>query len=178
MSEQSAQDLGRALARLPLFRGVTERDLVGFAGRCPVRDYAPDTAVFWEGDPARMALLVVNGGLRASVQGSTGKVVLGRCRPGEMVGESALFGGTGSRNATIEAEVASVCLELGPELFERTDDPVVMALEQYLVATLARRVRATNLAVKKAWKASGAATETAAPLTLRQRLARLFGGGQ
>ena len=53
------------------------------------------------------------------------------------------------------ANKASTCLVLTPKLMrDVADNQAMVALERHLIATMARRIRATNLAIQKAWKES------------------------
>ena len=53
------------------------------------------------------------------------------------------------------ANKPSTCLILTPEFMRKVaDNTAMVALERHLIATMARRIRATNLAIQKLWKES------------------------
>ena len=51
--------------------------------------------------------------------------------------------------------------------------PAVVAIEQHLIASLARRIRKTNQTIQGVWKAEEVPAPR--PLTLAERLRALFG---
>jgi CRP-like cAMP-binding protein len=167
------------LGQLYLFRSVPRdalRDLVSLA---PPTRFAAGMDVFEEGAPADVALLLIQGRLVASVgQGDSAKQV-GDIRPGEIVGEQGLFVPGGLRSAKVIAAEHSTALLVTPELMDHASrNPAIVALEQHLLGTLARRIRGTNQAIQLAWKTDApvASGTTARPRTLRARLSTLFGG--
>ena len=61
------------------------------------------------------------------------------------------------------ANKPSICLILTPEFMRKVaDNTAMVALERHLIATMARRICATNLAIQKAWKESEKEAEKSA----------------
>lgn len=167
------------LAKLPLFRSVPEASLEHLLQVCSPTRYRTAARIFEQGSPADQALLLVEGRLEVSVKSGSTHRHVGEIHPGEVVGEQALFVAGGRRNAAVFANQPSTALVLSPELFRSgSDDPAIAALERHLIATLARRIRKTNLEIQKAWKATRVedSEEVAEPSTIRDRLRSLFGG--
>ena len=169
------------LSRLPMFASVPRSDLEDLLRRAPSQQHARGTALFQQGDAAEDAVLLVDGMLGVSVQVGSLSRQVGSVRPGEIAGEQGLFVRGGVRNALVVATQPSVTLRLTPGLLQAArGNAAVVALEQQLIATLARRVRSTNLAIQKAWKEEARLRSTQQPATpnaptFRDRLMSLFG---
>ncbi len=139
--------------------------------------------VFAQGDTADYALLLLDGRLSVQVETDKGPRSVGDVWPGEVVGESGLFLPGSVRNASVLAEVPSVALLIDQDFLEkaRGTRPLCVA-QQHLMATTARRIRATNLAMRKAWqqqRAEASATQDASSggrATRRERLSKILGG--
>lgn len=175
-----------AIANLYVFRSIERQDIEKICALAPPQDFPVGSIVFKQGDVAAHALMVVSGRLEATVEaGGIGRRV-GEIGPGEVVGEQALFHIHGSRSATVAALQDSRCLVVTPQLLtEGANNPAVVALETYLLGSLARRIRSTNRSLLQAWKeaapkpgpAQAAAKATAmASSNLLDNLRRLFGG--
>ncbi len=169
-----------ALERLPLFRGVPRASLAELVQLAPPVHFGLGELIFQQGDAAATAMLVVNGRLAAIV----GDRTVGEIRGGEIVGETALFASGRTRSATVKAMETTTCLSVSRQLLAAAAlNPALVAIEEHLLGTLARRIRSTNLTVQKVWKeedpgvATGAAP--AAPKgNLRDRFMSIFGGGR
>ena len=167
------------LSALPLFRSVPTESLERLIEASSLTQYRSAAHIFEQGSPADKALLLIEGKLEVSVTSGTTHRHVGEIHPGEIVGEQALFVTGGTRNASVFATLPSTCLVLSPALLRGSNDPAIAALEQHLIATLARRIRKTNLEIQKAWKASRveeSQPESAEAPTFRSRLRSLFGG--
>ena len=71
----------------------------------------------------------------------------------KIFGEQGLFHTGGVRNAQIKAKRESLCLILVSQVMRDTwNNQAIVSLEQHLIATMARRIRNTNLAIQKIWK--------------------------
>ena len=166
------------LERLPLFRGVPRSSLAELVQLAPPVTFGMGELVFQQGDAAATAMLVVSGRLSASV----GDRTVGEIRGGEIVGETALFASGKTRSATVKSMEHTVCLSVSRQLLAAAAlNPALVAIEEHLLGTLARRIRSTNLSVQKVWKEDdkGAAPSAAAQkTTLRDRFMSLFGGGR
>lgn len=168
------------LGQLYLFRSVPREALRDLVSLAPPTRFAAGLTVFEEGSSADVALLLIEGRLVASVGQGDGAKQVGDIRPGEIVGEQGLFVPGGLRSARVMAAEPSTALLVTPELMDHASrNPAIVALEQHLLGTLARRIRATNQAIQLAWKADTSAVpeSVARPRTLRERLSSLFGGG-
>ncbi|MFT4976793.1 MAG: CRP-like cAMP-binding protein [Myxococcota bacterium] len=167
------------LSSLPLFRSVSQDDLTDLLRRAPAQRHPVGAVLFEQGEPAEDAVLLVDGLLEVSVQTAQQNRHVGLIRPGEVAGEQGLFVRGGARNASVMVNQPSLSLRLTPGLLHAgRNNSAVVAIEQQLIATLARRVRSTNLAIQKAWKEeSRLRTATAPPgtPTFRERLMSLFG---
>jgi CRP-like cAMP-binding protein len=139
--------------------------------------------VFRQGEPADHALLLIDGRFSVSVDTDRGPRAVGDVWPGEVVGESALFLPGATRNANVLAEVSSIALLIDEDFLTRARGTRALCTAQkHLMATSARRIRATNLAMRKAWqqqRAEASATQdipSEGKAGFRQRLSRILGG--
>ncbi len=142
--------------------------------------------VFREGEPADHALLLLDGRLSVAVRTAAGPRSVGDVWPGEVVGETALFNPRSTRNATVTAVVASTCLVVDePLLGAARGSRALAAAQNHLLSTMAKRIRSTNLSIRRAWQEERAAKaardrspepEQPHP-SLLQRLVSIFGGG-
>jgi CRP-like cAMP-binding protein len=176
-------EIAEDLAGLYLFRNVELQHLEALVKRAPPVAFLDGDVVFRQGAVADTALLVVTGKLVAYVDFSGDHRVLGDSRAGEIVGETALFTRDGTRNATVYADGLTHCLELSRKTLTLVArNPAMVALEQHMMGTMARRIRATNLNIQRVWKeaetARAQAAKNAKGPTLRERLAALFGSGR
>jgi CRP/FNR family cyclic AMP-dependent transcriptional regulator len=100
---ETADDTARLLGRVPLFAGLSERDLMQLAQVAVPRTYEPGEAVFREGDSGDTCYVVREGSVRVTRRHSDGRVItLAELRPGAIFGELAMFGGE-TRSASVEA---------------------------------------------------------------------------
>ncbi len=139
--------------------------------------------VFQQGDLADHALLLLDGRLSVRVETDQGPRAVGDVWPGEVVGESGLFLPGTRRNASVLAEVDSVALLIDKDFLDKARGTRALCTAQkHLMNTTARRIRATNLAMRKAWqqhRADASATQsTPSPgrAGFRQRLSKILGG--
>lgn len=179
-----------ALANLYLFRGVPRRALADLLSLAPPTRYEPGDVVFRQGDLADVGLLLVEGRLVVSVKVEALVRQVGDVRPGEVVGETALFNANGRRSATVVASAPSSALKLSWYVLEKApQNAAVMALEQHLLGALVRRIRKTNQSIQAEWRLlagpppspqAQAPTEAPPPEARQSLLGRLLGlfGGQ
>ena len=141
------------LQNLHLFRNVQRRDLERLATLCQVINFPAGQTIYPQGADAQNAMILVVGKLEVSVRTNTKHRHLGEIHPGEIFGEQGLFHSNGKRNATVMANKDSSCLIVTPALMRETwNNQAIVVLEQHLIATMARRIRNTNLAIQKVWK--------------------------
>ena len=143
------------------------------------RDLAEGDVLVQPGTPADRAWLLVDGRLSVSVDDPPRRI--GDIWPGEVVGESAFFGEAPAHTVLVTAEATSRVLEITPELLEASRGTLALTrMQGFLIGALSRRIKATNLGMRKAWqehRAAGATPiepEEPAP-TLAQRLGALLG---
>ncbi len=145
--------------------------------------YGRDEPVFSQGEPADHALLLLQGRLTVVLEVDGKLRNVGDVWPGEVTGETALFQEDAVRSATVRAVTPSVCLVVNDELLGHARHTRALAAAQnHLLATMARRIRSTNVALRKVWQeqraaaAQSQAADAPTPASVRQRLAHLFGG--
>ncbi len=143
------------LQKMHLFRNVRIDDLERLVEACEITRYSIAQSICNQGDQATNALILIDGKLEVSIRTENTVRHVGEIFPGEIFGEQGLFHTKGIRSATVMANKPSTCLVLTPEFMRKVaDNTAMVALERHLIATMARRIRATNLAIQKAWKES------------------------
>lgn len=188
-------DLDSLLA-LRQFSGVPREELALLEARGAWMRFPAHAVMMQQGEAARSAYLVVQGRLGVSVESAGGGLrEVGDVMPGDVVGESALFGTGGQRSATVRTRSEVWALELTPALMaDLRGTRLLVAIQRHLMEVMSRRLRSTDLAIRKAWQeqrqaegarktaASEAPTRGARRATepepdgLLSRLSRLFGG--
>ena len=170
------------LAQLMLFRRVPPKDISHLCRIARPVVFEPGAQVFSQGDDADCALLVVQGRLVASVGSGDTRREVGDSRAGEIVGETALFTKKGKRSANLVATEPTRCLILDQEVLQTSPyNPAIVAIEQHLLGSIARRIRSSDRVIQRIWKESGreiGKTAAKGGATLRQRLVGFFGGGR
>jgi CRP-like cAMP-binding protein len=139
----SAHDPAELLARVPVFADLPAADLRRVAELSHPRRFAAGETVFREGDHSNTCYVVRSGHARAIREHGDGRqIALATFGPGDMFGELAMFDDE-ERSATIEAidDVDALAL-LGPDMRRLMVQRPELAVA--LLATLARRLRATN----------------------------------
>lgn len=141
------------LEKLRLFKDAPKKDLEHLVKLCQVQQFKPGQIIFAQGSEANCAMILVSGLLEASIQTGTANRILGEVHPGEIFGEQGMFHSGGTRNAQIKAKRDSYCLVLVSQMMRDTwNNQAIVSLERHLIATMARRIRNTNLAIQKVWK--------------------------
>jgi CRP-like cAMP-binding protein len=165
-----------------LFRQVPAKDIAHLCRIARPVSFQIGDEVFSQGEAADCALLVVDGRLVASVGSGATRRDVGDSRAGEIVGETALFTKNGKRSATVVASEPTRCLILDQEVLQTSPyNPAIVAIEQHLLGSIARRIRSSDRVIQLIWKESGSQDGKIAPTggpSLRQRLAGFFGGGR
>lgn len=169
-----------SISSLFLFRSVPERNLQELCILAPPILFPAGATIFEQGAKADVGFLLITGQLDVFVQGNTGeRRMVGEIRAGEVLGEQALFSKACIRTASVTAVKDSQCLLLSDDLFQRgSENPAIIAIEQHLLGTLARRIRRTNQAIQKEWRAEDIAQAGTRELSFGQRLRSLFGSGR
>ena len=140
------------LSKLHVFRDVCMEDLVILVNHCPIVHCKAESNVLSQGDEANWAMLLVEGRLRVVVDAEKVNRKVGEIFPGEVFGEQGLFFNKFLRSANVIASENSVCLRMSPKLMQLLrGNKAMTVLEKQLIATMARRIRNSNLEVKKNW---------------------------
>ena len=145
-------DVIATLKKMHMFKSVSKDALRTLLRECEPTNYGIGQTICTQGDLAINAMVLLSGKLDVSVQTDTSTRHVGHIHPGEIFGEQGLFHSNGIRNATVKAAKPSICLQLTPRIMQtHSTNPAMVALEQHLIATMARRIRSTNLEIQKAW---------------------------
>jgi CRP-like cAMP-binding protein len=149
----SSSTVVKQLQNLHLFRNVSQKDLSKLTQMCQILEFRPRQIIFAQNAPADHAMILVSGKLDVCILTGHGERHLGTILPGEIFGEQGLFHSGGTRSAMVRGNKDSICLLVTPELMRETwNNEAIVALEQFLIATMARRIRNTNLEIQKIWK--------------------------
>jgi CRP-like cAMP-binding protein len=123
------------LKRVPLFSGLSQRQLKGLARGFREREVKAGTAVMREGEKGGVSFFVIaDGTATVSVEGNQ----VGRLGPGDYFGELALIS-EHVRTATVTAEGAMRCLVMGFwdfRRFAKQNPDVTWKLLQHVVELL------------------------------------------
>ena len=127
--------LDAALASVPLFEGLTKRQLKKLTANAEIVDYMAGASVVKEGDIGDSFFVMLSGQAKVTVKGRT----VNRSLPGDHFGEISLLDG-GPRTATVVTETPVTMLMLTRQQFRKTvaDDP---DLAVSLMESLARMIR-------------------------------------
>lgn len=141
MSDREAVDF---LAALPLFEGREPADLADLARSMRRRTVREGELLWRQGDDAREAVFVLEGGLSASLRLAGGRAVeIGRAGPGEVLGLLALLDGR-PQPINVGATRTTTVLALGRLDFAALlgrQQPSAYSLKRRLAALLTARLR-------------------------------------
>ncbi len=123
------------LAGVPLFAGLSKRQLTAVAHSCVSRRWPSDCCVVPEGTKAQVCYIIVEGAADVRRRGRT----IARLGPGEFFGEIALFD-PGPRSASVTTTTEMVAVELSRQSFlgVAQDNPAILLR---MLEALARRLR-------------------------------------
>jgi class 3 adenylate cyclase len=136
------RDLRQKLKPHALFSGLGPGEFDALFAQLRVEDFRnPDrgVVVFEQDAPATSCFLVVEGAVDIVLSGQ----VVGRCRPGQLIGELGLIGGADRHQATAVAAEPSTLIEIGPDLFRELLGKSA-AFSQNVVRALAAKLRFTT----------------------------------
>jgi CRP-like cAMP-binding protein len=128
--------LDAMLAAVPLFEGLSKRQLKQVAKLATLVEHPEGTTIVKQGGPGESLMAVVSGQARVQVSGKT----VARVLPGDHFGEISLLDG-GPRSATVIAETPITLLRVPHESFLRAvvaDSPLAIALMKGMARTLRR----------------------------------------
>lgn len=129
--------LDAVLAAVPLFEGLSKRQIKQVAKLATLVEHPQGTLVVKEGGPGESFMAVVSGQAKVQVNGKT----IGRVLPGDHFGEVSLLDG-GARTASVVAETPMTLLRIQHETFLNAlieDPPLALALMTG-IARLIRKV--------------------------------------
>jgi CRP-like cAMP-binding protein len=145
MTERLAEgdELVSLLRHVPVFSGLTDRDLEQVAAVTLPRHFDAGQVVFREGDDSDTCYVVRSGVCRAVREHSDGRTItLSNFGPGDIFGELAMFGDE-RRSATVDAlEDTDVIAILGGDMRRLMSEHPELTIK--LIRALAQRLRATN----------------------------------
>ncbi len=126
------------LARVPLFAGLSKRDMRSVAGACVSRRWPAGSCVVAEDSKDQICYVIVEGTVDVSRNGRT----IAQLGPGEFFGEIALLD-PGPRSATVTAVTEMTSVELSRKSFLEVagGDPSILLR---MLEALARRLRETT----------------------------------
>ena len=110
-----AHPIPEGLARSRFFAEMTSEEIAGFIASTQRRTFGESEVVLEQGKEGRSLFIVTRGVLRVETTGTSGRALrMGVLTMGDVFGEVAFLTGR-PRTATIIAETAAECLEIGSE---------------------------------------------------------------
>jgi CRP-like cAMP-binding protein len=172
-----------SLSKLFMFRQIPPKELSKLCSVAHPVSFGTGDILYRQGEPSTGALLIVSGKLTAYIGLGEKERTLGDSRPGEIVGETGIFFKGSARTATVRATEPTRCLFIDDELLKMTsNNQAVVALETYLISSIARRIRKTGQTIQMFWregeKTPKVTTKNAKPVSLREKLNNFFGGAK
>lgn len=136
----SVDEISRFLAKVPLFRGLKERQLRRLAERMRERDFKAHEIIVEQGNPGIGLYIVVNGEARVlRKQADGGQVELDRLVRTQFFGELSLLD-EAPRAASVVADVDMKCLVLNKlDFLDELQQEPEMAIE--MLKEIAHRFR-------------------------------------
>jgi CRP-like cAMP-binding protein len=114
MARPSQAEIVRILEGVPLFSGLTKRQLRAVAGTCSEITYAPDDVIVKELDTGQHLVCIVEGAAKVVRNGRT----IARLSGGDVVGEIALLDGE-PRSASVVATEPTTGIALYQTAFKK-----------------------------------------------------------
>jgi CRP/FNR family transcriptional regulator, cyclic AMP receptor protein len=131
--------LDAVLAYVPLFRGLSKRQLKHLASLCELADYMADAAIVKEGTDGDAFYVV----LRGQAVVTAGGTFLARLVPGDHFGEiAALDGGPRSASVTSETPMTLAVMSRASLVSALHDDPEISLKLMEELARMFRRASA------------------------------------
>jgi CRP/FNR family transcriptional regulator, cyclic AMP receptor protein len=136
MPERKLSEFADVIAGVPLFSGLTKRQLNSVARLCFAAEYHAGDTIVREGEPDAKHMVVLTEGTARVIQGGRELATVGG---GEVIGELALLDGL-PRSASVVAETDVTAIVLYGTAFRKLLDDIPAISGQLLVA-LSRRLR-------------------------------------
>lgn len=138
MAKSKLEDV---LGLVPMFRGLSKRQLRQLAGLCEIGDFMANHSIVRQGEPGDAFYVILTGQAKVT----SGRKFLGRMLPGDHFGEIAVLDG-GPRSATVTSETPMTLLILHRDDFLKAlrDDPELAAHMMSELAGMIRRVSSSQ----------------------------------
>jgi CRP-like cAMP-binding protein len=140
----SDHEIADFLGTVPLLEGRDDADLAELARLLRRRTAREGDVLWFQGDPARELVFIVDGSVAVSLHVPGGRVVeIGTAGPGEIVGEIGLLDG-GEHTMSVRVTKAATVLALGRRDFATLlarRDPAAFRLKRRLASQLTMRLR-------------------------------------
>jgi CRP/FNR family cyclic AMP-dependent transcriptional regulator len=127
--------LDAVLAGVPIFEGLSKKQLRQIAAVCQLVDYMAGHSIVREGEAGDSFFVILHGQAKVTVKGRT----IHRALPGDHFGEISLLDG-GPRTATVASETPMKLLQIGRRQFLHAieNDPQI---SYAMMGTMARMIR-------------------------------------
>jgi CRP/FNR family transcriptional regulator, cyclic AMP receptor protein len=138
MARRSQAEIVRVLEGVPLFGGLTKRQLRALAGECSEVSYDPDDEIVKELDTGQHLVCIVEGAAKVVRNGRS----IAKLSAGDVVGEIALLDGE-PRSASVVATEPTTGIALYQTAFKKllADHPTMCTK---LLLTMAGRLRESD----------------------------------
>jgi CRP-like cAMP-binding protein len=140
------QERPRPLPKVPLFRGLGERQILRFLGGSEKLSFAPKDVVIATGDSSTDVFLIQSGYLEVIRKSDSRNILVATLGPGELLGEIGMLLESG-RSADVVAMTKAELIRIPASKFRdgSEDDPAVSArINLNLAEILARRLQMTT----------------------------------
>jgi len=134
-----ASEFAKVIATVPLFEGLSKRQLASIAHVCFEAVYSPGDVIVREGDRTAEHMVVITAGTAEVTHKGKSLTTLGA---GEVVGEMALLDGL-PRSASVTADTDVRAIVLYRSAFQTLLDEVP-GIYARLLTTLSKRLRAQD----------------------------------
>ena len=134
------EEMIHLLANIPLFQGLSNRQLKQITGRCVYRTYEADQAIVSQGKGGFGMFVIISGNADVVLELTDGsKSVVNEFCPTDYFGEVSMLDG-GPRTASVIAREKTECLVLGRiEFISLMHNDAELATE--IAVTMAKRLR-------------------------------------
>lgn len=136
MTESQHAEFADVIAGVPLFAGLTRRQLNSVARLCFAAEYAAGDTIVREGERDAKHMVVLTAGTAKVIQKGREIAVVGS---GEVIGELALLDGM-PRSASVVADTDVAAIVLYGTAFRKLLDDIP-AIGHHLLVALSRRLR-------------------------------------